>query len=466
MQIFAEFRKVFRVFVESIQIVVTSEGGAALSSVFIEILIIMILLVTNGALAAAEIALVSSKRVTLQQRYNNGDVRASVALDLMNNPNKLFSTIQIGITVIGIVAGAFGGATLAVKFTEYLSGYPSLARYSSLLGYGLVVLLISYFTLIVGELVPKRLAYGNPEGVAISLARSMTYLSVLAAPFVAILCLSTDFFVKIFGVASYQKPEITEEEIRILIRQGAESGIFEAAEHDLVERVLRLDDRRITTIMTPKNKIVWLNIQDDPNINRQKVIEKNYTRYLVCDGSLERILGAAHVKELLRDCYAERPFDPARKVEPVMFLTENIPILDGLLRFKEARESLALIINEHGVVQGIVTITDFLKAIVGNVSSLNFVTSQYAVQRDDGSWLVEGSASIERLKEIMKISVLPGEERTNYTTVAGFVMYYLDRIPREGESLYWDKWRIEVMDMDGLRIDKILLVRPGEENLE
>jgi putative hemolysin len=437
-----------------------------LSSVFIEISIIFILLVTNGALAAAEIALVSSKRVTLQQRYNNGDVRAYVALDLMNNPNKLFSTIQIGITFIGIAAGAFGGATLAVKFTNFLSAFPSLARYSSLLGYGLVVFIISYFTLIIGELVPKRLAYGNPEGVAVVLARSMTYLSVLAAPFVSILSFSTDLFVKIFGVTSYQKPEITEEEIRILIRQGAETGIFEEAEHELVERVLRLDDRRITSIMTPKSKILWLNVHDDLGINRQKIIDNNYTRFLVCDGSLEKILGAAHVKELLRDCFAERAFDPSRKVEPVMFLTENIRILDGLLRFKEARESLALIINEQGSVQGLVTITDFLKAIVGRVGSLDFITSQYAVQRDDGSWLVEGSAPIERLKEIMKISVLPGEERTNYSTVAGFVMYYLDRIPRESESFYWDKWRIEIMDMDGLRIDKILLVRPGEEHLE
>ncbi len=437
-----------------------------MSSVVIEILIILVLLITNGALAAAEIALVSSKRVILQQRYNNGDIRASIALDLMNNPNKLFSTIQIGITVIGIVAGAFGGATLAVKFSDYLADFPSIARYSSVLGYGIVVLLISYFTLIVGELVPKRLAYGNPEGVAVSLARSMTFLSVLAAPFVSILSYSTDLFVKIFGVTSYQKPEITEEEIRIMIRQGAETGIFEEAEHELVERVLRLDDRRIRTIMTPKSKILGLYKQDNPAINRQKVIESNYTRYLVCDGSLEKILGAAHVKELLRDCFAERPFDPSRKVEPVMFLTENIRILDGLLRFKEARESLALIINEQGSVQGLVTITDFLKAIVGRVGSLDFVTAQFAIQRDDGSWLVEGSASIERLKEIMKISVLPGEERTNYATVAGFVMYYLDRIPREGESFYWDKWRIEIMDMDGLRIDKILLVRPGEDYLE
>jgi putative hemolysin len=437
-----------------------------LTSAATEIFVILILLITNGALAAAEIALVSSKRFGLQQRYNNGDQRASVALDLMNNPNKLFSTIQIGITFIGIAAGAFGGATLAVKVTDFFAQFPSLARYASILGYGIVVITISYFTLIIGELVPKRLAYGNPEGVAVSLARPMLTLSVIAAPIVALLSYSTDIFVRLFGVSSYEKPEITEEEIKIMFRQGAETGLFEEVEQELVERVLRLDDRRITTIMTPKSKIVWLNIHDSPTVNRKKIIETNYTRYLVCDGSLEKILGAAHVKELLRDCYAQRDLDLETKLERVMFITENIRILDGLLKFKEARESVAIIIDEQGSVQGLVSVTDFLKAIVGRLGSLDFAATQYAIQREDGSWLVEGSASIERLKELMKTAVLPGETRGNYTTVAGFVMYYLDRIPREGESFYWDQWRIEIMDMDGLRIDKILLVRPGEDNLE
>ncbi len=437
-----------------------------MGNVFIEMLIILALLVTNGALAGAEIAIVASKRVTLQQMYNSGDSRASIALDLMDNPNRMFSTIQIGITFIGIAAGAFGGATFAVKLSEYLLEIPLLAGYASILSYGIIVVFISYLTLIIGELVPKRLAYGNPEAMSAFLARSLLILSYISAPVVKVLSVSTEILLRLLGAKSTGKPEVTEEEIRILIKQGADEGLFDEAEHDLVERVLRLDDKRITAIMTPENKVVCLDVNDDSSVNRKKVIDHDFTRFIVCEGSMNRILGAAHVKQLLTDCYAERDFDPKRKLEPVMFVTENLRVLEGLLKFKESKESIAIVINEYGNVQGIVTITDFLKAIVGSVGSLEQVYSQYVVQRDDGSWLVEGSAGIDKLKYIMNVSLLPGEERDNYATVAGFVMYYLDRVPKEGDSFYWDKWRIEIVDMDGLRIDKVLVIRPGDDHLE
>lgn len=441
-------------------------GGFTMASTWLELLILFVLLLVNGAFAAAEIAIVSSKRVTLQQRYNNGDRRAAMVLDLMNQPTRLFSTIQIGITFIGIAAGAFGGATLAVSVSKYLQNYPFLKEYAAALGFAIVVIFVSFLTLIIGELVPKRLAFNAPEQIALIAARPLAIIATVSGPVISILSGATELVLRVLGVKTSNRNEITEEEIRILIKQGAETGLFEEAEHDLVERVLKLDDRRITAIMTPKNKMIWLNTEDSIENNQRKVMENNFTRFLVCNGNLERILGVAHVKELLRNCYGGNPFDIETHLEPVMFLTENLRVLECLLKFKESRESVAVIINEYGSVQGMVTITDFLKAIIGTVSSLDQVAVHATIQRDDGSWLIEGSAPVDRLKEIMQVDLLPGEDRDNFATVAGFVMYYLDRLPREGETFYWDKWRIEIIDMDGLRIDKVLLIRPGEIQLE
>ncbi len=430
-----------------------------MNSVYLEILVIIILLMANGALAAAEIALVSSKRISLQRLYNNGDERALAALDLMDNPNKLFSTIQIGITSIGIVSGAFGGATLAVKLSQYLSQSSTIAPYSSVIGYGSVVLIISYMTLIIGELVPKRLAYADPEAISIYMAKTLSLLARLVSPFVKILSVSTELVVRLFGIKSYQSPDVSEEEIRIMIKQGAESGIFEEVEHELVERVLRLDDRNITSIMTPTRNMVAINIHDDPSVNLKKVTETNFTRYPVLDGSFDRILGVVHVKELLRGCLSGEPFDPARKLENIMVLEDTCQILDGLMKFKESKESVSAVVDADGRILGFVTLTDLVKSILGKIGALELVSPQYAIQRADGSWLVEGSAPVDKLKDIMKVPVLPGEERMHYTTSAGFVMYFLDGIPQEGDSFEWEQWRFEIIDMDGFRIDKILLHR-------
>lgn len=428
-----------------------------LPSYLAEIVIILLLINLNGLFSMAEIAVVSARKTWLRQLAEEGDAKAAAATALADNPNQFLATIQIGITLVGILSGAFGGVTLAEKIEVNITRMPVLAPYSRGISLALVVSGISYLTLVIGELVPKRLGLNNPEKIARSLAQPMRLLAGTASPLVSFLSFSTDLVLKMLRVKKSEEPPITEEEIRGLIRQGTEYGLFEATEQSMMERVLRLDDRPIGSIMTPRTRVVWLDVNDLPAENQAKVVDSGYSRYLVCTDNLDDIIGMVHVKDLFRQLLEQKQIEVSSTAKEILFLPENMRILEALERFRQARESLAVVINEYGNIEGVFTLTDILGAVVGEMPALDQSNRPGYLVRDDGSWLVDGLLPLEALGEIMGIEVFPGEEEGHYRTVAGFVIYHLGRIPQENDSFNWNDWRFEVVDMDGHRVDKVLL---------
>lgn len=424
-----------------------------------EILVIFLLLVCNGLFALAEIAVISSRKVRLQQLSAQGDRRAQVALELANDPNQILSTVQIGITLIGILAGAYGGANIAKHLEKLLQYFPFLATYRQGIALGIVVVAITYLSLVIGELVPKRIALNNPEGIARLVAFPLRWLSAFAAPLVHLLSVSTNLVLQLFGndTPSSDLP-FTEEEIKVMFQQGKEAGMFEEAEHDMVERVLRLGDRKVGAMMTARPEIVWLDLEDSVEVNRQKIIGASYTRFPVCQGSLDEVLGVVQVTDLLADCLSGEPFDLTNSLEQPLFIPESTRGLKVLEQFQETGNHIALIVDEYGVIQGLVTLNDVLEAIVGDMPRFDESETPQIVQREDGSWLMDGVLTIDELKELFEIDEFPGEKQGNYHTLAGFIITYLGKIPTAAEYFEWEGLRFEIMDMDGNRIDKVLIV--------
>ncbi|HHX65631.1 MAG TPA: HlyC/CorC family transporter [Chloroflexi bacterium] len=432
-------------------------------SIATEVIIILLLILANGVLAMAELAIVSARRVRLQQRAAEGDQGAAIALDLAGTPNRFLSTIQIGITLIGILAGAFGGATLSRTLTGYLRAIDWLAPYADSLSLVLVVLLITFLTLVLGELVPKRLALNNPEQVARAIARPMRFLSVIAAPIVQLLSFSTEAVLRVLGVQTPVELPVTEEEIRALIDQGTAAGIFHKAEQNMVERVLLLDDRRISALMTPRIDVIWLDLDDPPEELRRKVADSPFSRFPVARGDLDNVLGQVQAKDMLLQSMRGEPFNLEALLRPPLFVPEVMPSLKVLELFKVSSTQIALVVDEYGSVQGIVTLTDILEAIVGDIPMPGEPEEPQAVQRDDGTWLIDGMLPIDDLKELLDIEMLPEEDLGLYQTLAGFVTMQLEHIPSVADGFEWRGMRFEVVDMDGARVDKVLVVPPASE---
>ncbi|GAB4158398.1 MAG: hemolysin family protein [Cyanobacteria bacterium J069] len=428
-------------------------------AVAVEILIVLLLILANGLFAMSEMAIVSARKIRLQELAERGDKKAQAALELATSPNRFLSTVQIGITLIGILAGAFGGATIASTLAAAIAQVPALAPYSGAIAFGVVVLAITYLSLIIGELVPKRIALNNPEKIAKTLAQPMRWLSGLAYPLVHLLSLSTEAVLKLVGVSQFSDaPLVTEEEIKVMVRQGAEAGMFEAAEQDMVERVFHLGDQRVSGLMTPRLEIIWLDLNDPEHVNRNKVIENSHSRYLVCQEHLDNVLGVAHVTDLLSRSLSDQPFDLAGNLRQPLFVPESSPALKVLELFKQSNTHLAIIVDEYGVVQGIVTLNDVMEVIIGDVPMADHGFEAAIVQREDGSWLLDGMLPIDKLKELFDIEELPEEDRGNYQTLGGFVIMQLGRIPAAADHFEWDNLRFEVMDMDGNRVDKMLVM--------
>ncbi|MDX2098460.1 MAG: hemolysin family protein [Leptolyngbyaceae cyanobacterium bins.59] len=427
-----------------------------MSSLAIEILIVVLLIIANGLLAMSEIAVVSSRKARLQQLANKGNNKAKAALELANSPTQFLSTVQVGISLIGILAGAFGGATLAQSASRFLKSIPLIAPYSDLFGLVSVVLLITYFQLIVGELVPKRLAMNSPENIAASIAIPMRMLAQATSPVVHLLSSSTELMLRLLGVTPSSDPEVTEEEIKVLLQQGTEAGTFEEAEQDMVERVFRLGDRRVGSLMTPRPDIVWLDVEDSLEENRQLIVESGHSRFPVCQGDLDTMLGVIHVNNLLTRMLAGQPIDLVASVQPPLFIPESTRALKILESFKQSGTHIGLVVDEYGVIQGLVTLDDILQAIIGDMPSINEEEAQ-AIQREDGSWLLDGMMPVDDFKEVLEIEEIPGEERGSYHTLAGFVVMHLGRIPVAADYFEWQRFRFEVMDMDGNRVDKVLV---------
>lgn len=422
-----------------------------------EIVLILLLLVANGLFAMAEIAVVASRKTRLQQMAESGDSKAQAALELAERPNQFLATVQVGITLVGILAGAFGGATLSEGMAALLSDVPFLAPYSEAIGLGVVVLLITYFSLIIGELVPKRLALNNPERIAAATAKPMRFLSKVASPVVRLLEASTTFALRLLGAKPSNEPTVTLEEIKVLIEQGKATGIVEEEEQDMIENVLRLDDRSAGMSMTPRLKIVWLDVDESVEEIRRKLMEHSYSRFPVARGDLDNILGIVRAKDLLAQVLTNQPLNLKALLRPPLFIPPTVSALKVLKLFKQHRTHMALVTDEFGGIEGIVTHSDILEDIVGDFPLAGEPIEAQATRREDGSWLVDGLLPIDELVEILDLERWPEEVQGDYHTVGGFVLKEVQSIPSVGDGFVWNELRFEVVDMDGRRVDKVLI---------
>ena len=423
-----------------------------------QIAIIVALTLLNGLFAMSETALVSSRKARLGQRAETGDRGARTALELVDEPTRFLSTVQIGISLIGVLAGAFGGATLAEPLAGVLDGVPGLAPYSWAVAFVVVVAAITYLSLIIGELVPKRLALNDPEAVSSRLARPMHFLSILASPGVWFLSASTEVVLRLLGARRSEDPPVTEQEFETLLEEGARAGVFEEEERELVGRALRLDDRPVRELMTPRPKIVWLNTEDPPREHRRLVVEHRHSYYPVARGDLDEFLGFASVKDAWARMLNGESVDLLEALQPPPLVSEGAPATAALEAFKSSGVPVALVIDERGNCEGLVTLTDILEALVGEVPDLHTPAEEAPIlRRADGSWLVDGLLAADDFKARLGLRKLPSEPRGDYQTVAGLVIEQLGRIPTTGDCFEWGGLFFEVLDMDGHRVDKVLV---------
>jgi len=422
-----------------------------------ELLALFILILCNGLFALAEIAVIAARPARLQERAYRGERAALDVLQLQEQPERFLSTIQVGITLVGTLTGALGGATFAEQLTLRLREIPFLEPYAPALGLGIVVVLITYFSIVLGELAPKRLGLTDPEAVAMRLARLMLLLSRITAPLVSLLAASSKAVIAFLGVRREVEQPVTDEEIRLLMLQGAEAGVFDVMESEMVEGVLRLGDQRSRTVMTPRHEIVWLDLQAPLEENLVKVRESGYSRFPVCDGTLDKVLGMIYAKDLLARVLSGEPLNLAQNLRQPLYVPETMPALEMLEQFRRSQVHVALVLDEYGGVEGIITFRDLLESLVGQIASAGETGGPTAVPRPDGSWLLDGSYPVGQLEDILGMLELPARERIGYETVAGLVLALCDHIPRRGEWVQWQRWKLEVVDMDGLRIDQVLM---------
>ena len=427
-----------------------------MSAIAAEVLIILTLILINGTLALAEIAVVSSRKARLQRLADSGSQRAKVALQLAESPADFLSTVQVGITLVGILSGAFAGATIAEQLAAYFAGLPMIAPYSESIGIAVVVLAITYFSLVVGELVPKRIALSNPERVGSMMARPMLLMSKLTLPAVRLLSISTDAVLWLLRVKPSGEPSITEEEVRILIRQGTSSGVFEKAEQEMIDKVFRLGSQGLLSTMTPRKDVVVLYTTDTVESIIEKMKVSGHSHYPLCDTSFDNVVGIVSTRDLLLDSLQGNRLNLRSYVRDVPSIPENVSALKALELMKKSDSQVALVIDEFGGLQGIVTMNDFAGAIVG---ALQEAEIPRILTRKDGSLLVDGMLPIEDLRESVRMTDWSAEEPHSYSTVGGFVLARLGRIPLAGDSFEIGEYRIEVLDMDGLRVDKVLIAR-------
>jgi putative hemolysin len=428
-----------------------------MNSLTTEILILILLILTNGLFSLAEMAVVSARKVRLQQRAEEGSKAARTALNLAAQPTRFLSTVQIGITLIGILSGALGGATIAEKLAAYFARSPALEPYSEAIGVGIVVTVITYFSLVLGELVPKRLALNNAERIAALVAPIMQFISTIARPFVSFLSASTELVVRLLGIKPASEPSVTEEEVKILIEQGRETGVFEDVEQEIVERVFRLSDRSVNSLMTHRSEMVWLDLEDPLEENIEKIITSGHTNFIVCQGDFDHVIGVLRAKDVLRQ-YAESGSVSIPQSLPMPpFVPEGVNALEVVARLRHDKSPVALVVDEYGTIDGMVTLTDVLEAIVGDIPALDEKGEPAATKRDDGSWLLDGMMPVDELQMLLDMDELPADS-DDYDTVGGLFMAQMGRVPAVGDKFEWNDLRFEVVDMDGHRVDKVLVM--------
>lgn len=420
-----------------------------------ELVIIGLLILLNGFFAMSELAIVSSRRIRLQQLVQSGRPGAASALKLADDPTGFLSTVQVGITLVGIFAGAYSGATLATPLAAYLTDKPYVGPHAESVAFGVVVVGITYFSLIIGELVPKRMALNNAEAIAATVAPIMRVLATVGAPVVWFLRISTNGLLAALGVRPGSEAAVTEEEVKSMIAEGTDAGVFHPTERTMIEGVLRLDDRTVRSVMVPRPDVVWLDADGPIEAALDRIVASGHSRFPVSHGRIDEVFGIVHAKDLLGQQHAGGALDLAAAIRSPLFVNESMHVLTLLERFKASPVHMAVVLDEHGGVEGIVTPVDILIAIAGDLPEDD--DAPYAALRDDGSWLLDGRMIVDDVERTLGLSGMVDE--SNYTTLAGFVLFRLQHLPEVGEHFTWKDRRFEVVDLDGRRIDKVLVAR-------
>ena len=426
-----------------------------------DLLLVFILILLNGLFAMSEIAIVSSRRARLVQMAEGGNVGAQRAIQLSSEPTRFLSSVQVGITSIGILNGAIGEAAVVTRLNGLFEQVPALAPYAHPLAMGTMVVVLTYVSLIVGELVPKRLALTHPELIASIIARPMQILSTGGRPLVLLLSVSTEAILRLLRVRQVKQPAVTIEEIKVLFEQGAEEGVFEPSEHEMMTNVLNLDERHVGSVLTPRSDIVYLDVRDPIEANRGKLRGAQHTVLPLCDGGLAHVLGFVRATKVLEQVLDTGVLDLQSLAEPALYVPETMTLMKLLEQFKRTHLPLALVVDEFGDVEGLVTLTDVIAAIVGDLPS-EPGEEPTIVKREDGSWLMDGSLDIDTvLRTLDDDSWLTEEDRQHYHTLGGLAMLALGRVPRTGDLFERGSYRFEIVDMDGNRVDRLLVSRVG-----
>jgi putative hemolysin len=429
-----------------------------MNTILVEIVVIFLLLVVNGVFAMTEIAMVSARKARLRQLAGQGDSRAQAALELAAAPNRFLATVQIGITLVGILAGAFGGATIAEEITKAVKDVPFVGAYSNAIGLGVVVVAITYFSLVMGELVPKRFGLGDPEGIAMMAAKPMRALSVFAGPVVKFLDVSTEALLRVLRFKPAKEATVTEEEVKVLMQEGLRAGAFQKVESDIVASVLDLDQLMVRDIMTPRPKVIWLNRDDPHETVWHKIVVSNHSFFPVYEDNRDHVVGVVSVKAIYANLAAGAGVRLADLMAPPLLVPATQNVLQLVETFKKSGKHLALVADEFGSIAGIVTLNDVMEAIVGDFPSQDERAKPTVTPRPDGSWLIDAMIEVERVEQALPGFQIGDSSGKDYQTLAGFVVKRLGHLPKEGETFEEQGYIFEVLDMDRHRVDKVLVV--------
>lgn len=429
------------------------------SQVAFEILIIFLLLVANGVFAMAEIAVVSSRKGKLRQLADAGNKHARTALELAESPNRFLSTVQIGITLVGIVAGAYGGATLSDKLEVVIKDWPVVGAYAKTLAFFTVVSIITYFSLVLGELLPKRIGLGNPEGIAMTLAGFMNLLSRWTSPVVNFLTFSTDSLFRLVGIKPKDENAVSEEEVKVLMQEGLRAGAFHHVESQMVSSVLELDQLKVRDLMTPRPKMIWVSADEPHEAVWHKIVVSGHSYFPVYRGNRDNIVGVVSVKAIYANLAAGVGVKIKDLMVPPLVVPETQNSLQLLETFKSTRKHMALVTDEFGSIVGVVTLNDIMEAIVGDLTTPEERAKPEVRQRDDGTWLIDALVDLDKVERALSGFRFDSEGSRDYQTLAGYVVKRFGRVPKEGETFESQGYIFEVLDMDRHRVDKILVMK-------
>ncbi|MEE1133375.1 MAG: hemolysin family protein [Methanobrevibacter sp.] len=428
----------------------------------LKIIIILILIFINGYLSMAELAVVSVRKSKMQKYLDEGNKKAEIVMKLGEDPNEFLSTVQIGISLTAVLTGAFGGATLAEPLAKLISFIP----YSEPISLIVVVIISTYLTLVIGEIVPKVIALNDPERISLQVAKYMEILSIISRPISFILAKSSSFLLWLMRIDRRTDDTVTEEEIELMIKEGREDGTIEQEEEDIIKRVFKLDDQKVESIMTPRNEIIWIDLEDERDINKIKIIESKRSIFPIASGELDDFIGVVQAKDILAALFNDDEFDIHKIVKEPLVVSEHLETLELLKEFKENQEyvHMSLVVDEFGSVEGLITLNDLLEGIVGDIPGIDEEDEPKATQRLDGSWLIDGRYPIDKFKELFEFKdKLPDEEEDNYTTLAGFILSLSGTIPDEEDKYECGRFIFEIIDIDGHQIDKVLVTDLGPE---